>query len=373
MSFWKINNLVNNEKELVLYGDIVDTRPWWSNEDDLYITPNTFLDDISKFKDETNITIRIDSGGGDVFTALAIYNQLKQLKATKTVIIDGLCASAATIIAMAGDVVKIPKASFFMIHNPSVFAYDYLGVEDLDKIKNLLEKSKASIIEVYKTKTSLTDEELSQLMSDETWMLGDEALQYGFADEVIDYKVQIQNNGKFLVVNSVNRANIDVFKNLPENIEKISNSTPALKNGVEDKLKNQNEEEGVEEEVKDLQELKEKYPDIYNQAKDEGVEEGAKAERQRFKDIDDIANMVDPTLLNEARYEKPIDAQKLAFENMKLENKVIKTFNKNKDSDYEDSNVENVGVTAGFPTNNEDENEKDARVHNAIQRRNDRR
>lgn len=366
MSFWKINNLVNNEKELVLYGDIVDAKPWWGSEDNLYITPGSFLNDIEKLKNETSITIRIDSGGGDVFTALAIFNQLKQLKATKTVIIDGLCASAATIIAMAGDVVKIPKSSLFMVHDPKVVAYDNFGVEELEKIKNLLEKSKASIIEVYKTKSSLTDEELAQLMSDETWMLGNEAVEYGFADEVIDYNVQIQNNGKFLVVNSVNRANVGGFKNLPENIERVSNSTPT---GVEDKLKNQNKQEGAEEKVKDLQELKEKYPDIYNQA----VNEGAKTERQRFKEIDAIANMVDPTLLNKARYEEPIDAPALAFENMKLENKVIKTFNKNKDSDYEDSNVENVGVTAGFPTNNENENEKDARIENARRRINDRR
>lgn len=341
MDFWKIKNLANDEVELILYGDIVANADWW--QDDLFITPRSFLDEVGKLKNASAITIRINSNGGDVFVATAIYNQLMNIKARKTVIIDGICASSATIIAMAGDIIKIPKNAFFMIHDPTIGAYGWLGVEELENMKELLVKCKQSIIEAYKTKTNLSDEQLSDLMSKTTWFLGQEAVENGFCDEVITQDIVIQNSGEFCIINNL-KINTSNLEDLPSNIKNIMNLTTDT-TVVEDKLKNN---EGGNEKMT-IGKFKNEYPDIYNQIHQEGVE----TERSRLKDIEEISNVVDSELLNKAKYIEPINAERLAFENMKLENKIGQAYLDNRQKELENSNVANVTPTGEKPVDSE--------------------
>ncbi len=341
MEFFKVKNVANDEAELILYGDIVASEDWWL--DDLFITPKSFLDQIEKLKNASTITIKINSYGGDVFVATAIYNQLMSLKAKKTVIIDGICASSATIIAMAGDVIKIPKNAFFMIHDPTIGAYGWLGVEELENMKELLIKCKQSIIEAYKTKTNLSDEKLSDLMSKTTWFVGEEAVQNGFCDEVITQDVVIQNSGKFCVINNL-KVNPSNLEDLPINIKNIMNLA-TQKSVVEDKSNNN---EGGREEMT-IEKFKSDYPELYNQAYREGQEN----ERGRIKAIEEISNGIDDDLLLKAKFEEPISAEKLAFENMKLENKVGEAYLKNQKDDLQNSNVNHVGAVPEEPNNKE--------------------
>lgn len=341
MEFWKVKNLGNNEVELFIYGEIVDTVPWYS-EGEMYVTPKTFLDEIENLRNANTITIRINSPGGDVFVATAIYNQLLGLKAKKTVIIDGICASAATIIAMAGDVVKIPKTALFMIHDPTAGTYGNLGVEDLEKIKDLLVKCKLAIIEAYKTKTSLTDEELSEMMSKTTWLIGEEAVQLGFVDEIIEQEITIQNKGKFCIINNL-EIDVSNWGNLPTKIKNIMNLA-SHNNDVEDKCIN-NKGGNV---AMNVEQVKKDYPDIYNQI----FQEGEKQERERFKNIEAIANGVDDDLLVKAKYTEPMSAEQLAFENMKLNNKIGDAYLQKQQRDINNSNVNNVGSVPQEPNNN---------------------
>ena len=126
--------------------------------------------------------VHINSPGGGVFDGHAIYNALKNHPAVVTTHVDGLAASIASVIAMAGDMVHMPANALMMIHNPS----NYVGGEadDLRKGADLLDKVKGTIIAAYQQKTGLDEDTLGQMMDDETWMTAGEAFELGFADSI---------------------------------------------------------------------------------------------------------------------------------------------------------------------------------------------
>jgi ATP-dependent protease ClpP protease subunit len=122
--FWNIIAAADDKPaELILYGDI-SSYSWWGDK----ITPKQFNDDLNALGDVSEIVVRINSGGGDVFAANAIYTRLKDHAAKITVKIDGWAASAATIIAMAGDSIQIPASGVFMIHDPKTKKQPYFGL-----------------------------------------------------------------------------------------------------------------------------------------------------------------------------------------------------------------------------------------------------
>lgn len=164
------------ERALFLNGAISETT-WF--EDD--ITPQMFRDELNGGKG--NITVWINSPGGDCFAAAQIYNMLRDYKGKVTVKIDSLAASAASVIAMAGDEVQISPTGMLMIHNPSTVAMG--DHEDLEKAIDMLNEVKNSIINAYEEKTGLSRNKLSKLMEDETWMDAKKAVELGFADSII--------------------------------------------------------------------------------------------------------------------------------------------------------------------------------------------
>ena len=181
--FWSVKNFVNQngtgQSELILYGDISETS-WWGDE----ITPREFASDLASCNGN-ELTMRINSGGGDVFAAQAIHNMIKAYAGKVTAHIDGLCASAATIIACAADKVIMPSNALYMIHNPSVFLGDSFDADGLTKMANYLESVKQTIANVYLSRSDvLTPEQINTLMDDETWLTADEAKSYGLIDEV---------------------------------------------------------------------------------------------------------------------------------------------------------------------------------------------
>ena len=127
--------------ELILYGDIA-SETWWGDE----VTPRQFSDELNALGAVAEIVVRINSGGGDVFAANAIYTRLKDNKAKIIVKIDGWAGSAATIIAMAGDVIEIPGNGVFMVHDPKMGAMGYFSAEDFKKAAAELEVIKQSIV-----------------------------------------------------------------------------------------------------------------------------------------------------------------------------------------------------------------------------------
>lgn len=154
--------------EILIYSDIGES--WWGES----ITAATIKSQL-----QGDVTVRLNSPGGDVFEGFAIYNLLKQHDGKVTIHVDGLAASAASIIAMAGDEVHMPAASMMMIHDPWTMAVG--GVDDMLKTAELLEKVKDAIIPAYTERTGLDADEISTMMTAETWMTGAEAAAKGFA------------------------------------------------------------------------------------------------------------------------------------------------------------------------------------------------
>lgn len=204
--FWQIKNQVNGSGEILLYGPIASSRSWFNDT----VTPQEFVRDLESLNGK-DVTVRINSGGGDVFAAHAIHNQLVAYKGRVTVIIDGLAASAATIVAMAGQKIIMPSNSMMMIHNPAIGMDDYYTAEDLQKYVDALTAIKGSIVAAYKKRCKLSSEELEILMDAETWMGAQECLDKGFADE-INGSIETVLNGNTLIINSA-KYDLTAYKN----------------------------------------------------------------------------------------------------------------------------------------------------------------
>ena len=179
--FW---NWIRNEDEsvpdmertLFLNGMISD-ETWYGDE----VTPQLFKEELNA--GNGNITVWINSPGGDVFAAAQIYNMLRDYKGSVTVKIDGIAASAASVIAMAGDTVCVSPVAMMMIHNPATVAFG--DTAEMEKAISMLSEVKESIINAYEIKTGLSRAKLSHLMDAETWMDAHSAVELGFADDIL--------------------------------------------------------------------------------------------------------------------------------------------------------------------------------------------
>jgi ATP-dependent Clp protease, protease subunit len=180
---WRVRNANEEEydPELEFYGYISEYS-WW--EDD--ITPKKFKDELYTNGQGGPITIRINSGGGEVVAASVIRSILSDYPGKKTVRIDGMCASAAVAVALAGDEIQAQDTAYMMIHNPMYsFFLATLNAEDMLKLASELEIFKSGILDAYQNRTGLDREELSRMCTDETWMTAAQAKELGFIDEVI--------------------------------------------------------------------------------------------------------------------------------------------------------------------------------------------
>ena len=350
--FWNFAETNDEEVELTIYGELVSQKSWWNDEGQ--ITASDFKKQLDQYKDKENITVRINSNGGDVFTASAIYTLLRDCKANITVKIDGMAMSAATVVAMAGDNILIPSTSIFMIHDPLAGLMGYYNVGDLDKVINRLGVVKNTIINAYMNKSDKTKEEIEQLMTNELWLTGEDAVKEGFCDEIMFEETEIEPliDGNNLIINSVkidlSDYNVsDEFRNKIKNKTAIKENQSAFSNKAiiqSDSFFNTNNQGGKEEMIKDAQELKNKYPDVYNQVVNAAKEE----ERQRIKDIDDLGAAGFEEITNKAKYEDVKNAGDCAMEIIKAQKGAGENFLNNREIDIENSNVNKVpGANAG--------------------------
>lgn len=198
--FWKIKNEAGSQDvELYLYGQIAE-EPWRENDK----SAKEFADDLLACEGK-DITLRINSPGGDIFAAQAIYNVLKAYPGKVTAHIDGICASAATVVACGAGKVVMPKNALYMIHNPMACVFDMLDAEALSKMADTLEKVKETVVNVYKDRArdKMSADEIIRLMNEETWMSAEEALEKGLIDEIDDYNVETEMKSGLVVVNSI--------------------------------------------------------------------------------------------------------------------------------------------------------------------------
>ena len=375
--FWDfIKDEATGERVLRLEGPI-DEDSLWGDE----ITPDAFRNDLEA--ETGDVTVWLNSPGGNVFAAAQIYNMLRDHKGAITVKIDALAASAASVIAMAGDTVLMSPVSMLMIHDPSTIAMG--NADDMQQAINTLNEVKASIVNAYHDKTGLSRNKISQLMSDETWLSARKAVDLGFADGLMfaeneksgepdrdpddpnkdpddpnkdpdegsegdnpddPKKEDPENNWKPFGA-SISRQLVwaKLTKNAP------SHSASASGIGVVNKKQPKKYKEAKDMTVEDLTK---QYPDLVNAIADEAskkavtdsdkaITDAVRAERDRIKEIEEIENRIsDKDLVNKAKYETFIDAKTLAFEAMKAEADINKQALAGIDNDGKASGVSNV-------------------------------
>jgi len=181
--FWAFRNAdqtESGETELEIYGPISEFS-WWGDE----VTPKMFKDELYTKGKNGPVTVRLNSYGGDLIAASVMAATLRDYPGKTTVKVDGIAASAAVMVAIAGDRTQIQASAYMMIHNPLVGLLGYYNVEDLKGFVDDLKVIKDGIVEGYQAKTQMEAEKLAKLMNDETWMTASEAVAYGFADEVL--------------------------------------------------------------------------------------------------------------------------------------------------------------------------------------------
>jgi ATP-dependent Clp protease protease subunit len=176
--FWNwARDADGGERVLYFDGEISD-ETWWGDE----VTPGLFRDEL--FSSEGNVTIWLNSPGGDCVAASQIYAMLMDYKGNVTVKIDGIAASAASVIAMAGTSVLMAPTALMMVHNPLTIAIG--DSEEMQKAIDMLAEVKESIINAYQIKTSQSRAKISHWMDAETWMNANKAIELGFADAILE-------------------------------------------------------------------------------------------------------------------------------------------------------------------------------------------
>lgn len=331
--FWNfIPGTDTKPPELLLYGPITSQKSWWQDT----VTPAWFNQELAALGDVAEIIVRINSGGGDVFAANAIYTRLRDLDAKITVKIDGWAASAATIIAMAGDTIKIAKNGVFMVHDPAMSVWDTFRAEDFEKMAQELRVIKQSIMNTYSMKTGKKPEDIAAIMTAETWWTGDEAVENGFCDELMFTEAQtVIENASKVVVNSV-PMDLTGFHTLPEKLLLNRPNNPGS-------LQNKNETKGgkqmePKETINTVSALETAYPDLVAQIRN-GAAEG---ERNRIKSIMDSAPKGFEKIVEDAMFTNPVDAGQAALNIIKAQKQAGITAWVNMEDDVQASNISNV-------------------------------
>ncbi len=314
--FWNFRTLDDTTTELLIYDDIAmkTSVDWWTGQVGTEVTPTDFREEL-KAVESDNICVRINSGGGDVFAAESIATAIKDERQNGKKItckIDGICASAAVQIAMACESIAIPSSAYMMIHDPLTLLIGYYQVADLEKVSNTLNKIKSGIVNAYVDKTGIDRAEIESLMTEETWLTGDEAVEKGFADEVLFDEVKTEpiiDSNTELFVNGA-RLNFAAYTKIPEKLKTAFNATSISKNKDEKKG-------DFEMDFKNAAELRAAFPEFVDELTENARKEGAEAERNRIKAIDELSGVVDGEMLNTAKYETFENAEKVAFSAMK--------------------------------------------------------
>jgi len=347
-----------------LYGEIVEEVPvdWWTGEkiSGLFIELKSFLNDIEALSNMDEVFFYINSVGGNVDAGISIFNKIRALKAETTTVVDGLAASAASIVAQAGDHRQVSIGSQTMVHCASAGLVGYYNRESLEQIDRMLESTDKRIAEILADRTGRNTKDILKMMKNTSWMTADEAVGEGFADEVVGKSEpvvdRVQNSSMF-IVNGIphNLMNMQapMFSKIGEiaPAQMISDGSEPV--GIDNPSKSNKEEKGM-----DMNELKAKHPDLVNQIVEEvkqtaqsenaeavkdAVAEAVTAERKRLQEIDSIADKISAELVNEAKYgETPMNASELALKALQNSQAKGQQFLKNRQLEQQAAGVNNI-------------------------------
>lgn len=320
---YNIANIGENDAEINMYGEVVSAHPvdWWTGEPipGNFIALDDFLRDLDDLSTKDNITVHINSVGGDFYAGLAIYNRLRNLKANITTINDSLAASAGSIILQAGNTRKVRAASNTMVHGVLGLLWGYYNVQDLKGVIKQFEAGNKAAINAYVEAGGQDPEKVKNYMDKETWLTGQEAVDAGFADEVIEPEVQLNmrmaQNKSFMEVNGLRLSAQWMPTALPDGIDivqeenSVSIPTAAPSGG---NISNG----GTNAMIQTVDELRAAYPELTAQIETAAQTQGAADERARLEAIEAIRNGIgNAELVRNAMFgENPLTAEQLALQ-----------------------------------------------------------
>jgi len=316
--------------EITMYGDIYEQQPtdfYGDPVEGQFILLSEFLDDLKQIEGCTDITIRMNSYGGDAGVSLTIHNRLRELArngAKLTCIVDGVAMSGGSIIMCAADTVKANPGSLIMIHKCWTLM---LGGYNADELRQAADQNDAwdkMQSEVYQRKTGLSNTVIMHMMADTTYMTGREAKEKGFVDEVLEDEpvtIAASADGRNLFV-AGRKIHLAAGMFAPDSIPTVTSEAPAT---VEANT-NTPEVTGSDEEETPMtiEELRAQYPDEIAQVEAEAraavdttaaVTAAVQAERDRLSAIDEVAGLFDSELVRNAKYgDAPMTAAQMALE-----------------------------------------------------------
>jgi ATP-dependent protease ClpP protease subunit len=347
--------------EIELYGDIVEQQPtdWWGDPiEGNFIILEDFLKDFESISKAKNITFRINSYGGDCMVGMVIHNKIRELsRAGKniTAIVDGVAMSAASVIMSACDTVRVNPASLVMIHKCWGFMFGGYNADELRDIAEHQDAYDRALATAYIRKTNLSQTQILHMMSETVYMTGKEAVEKGFADELIEDEAPVQiaasADGRSLFVGG-KEMHLAPGMFAPDFIPTVtaeSEKEDAETDGtISEEPSNVGSLEGGHDMT--LAELREQYPELIAQAEAEAtagnakaIESAVQAERARMADIDEIAVLYDVELVHEAKYgETACSAAELAHRAAVAAAKSGKTFLANMEEDAKESGAADV-------------------------------
>lgn len=353
--------------EVTLFGDVVESTPtdWWTGQpiDGMYIALDQVLAELDAIKDASNITIHLNSSGGDLFAGIAIHNLLRSFPGNKTVIVEGLAASAASAIMCAGDTIKLHPSSMVMIHNVASCLCGWYSTGEIRDLLRDHEACELSLKRLYADRTGKSEDELQCLLDATTWMIGQDAIDQGFADELIETESDdpieptITNDGQFMMVAGVRHA-ISNLGSIPSFI-----AGGQIDVSVKADTKENGDQVAREEDAVDIQnaaDLSREYPEFVNEL----IQDAVNAERERIHAIEDIAASIgNAELVNKAKFDEPVNAAQLALDALKADKQARAQFLNEMEEDEEESCVDEVEPT---PAEEEEDEKTEEEQANAL-------
>ena len=350
--------------DVELYGDIVEQQPidFWTGRpiEGKYIILDDFLADFEWISKAKNITFHINSYGGDCMVGMVIHNKIRELsREGKNVscIVDGVAMSAASVIMSACDTVKVNAASLVMIHKCWSFFFGGYNADELRETADSMDAYDKALASAYVRKSGMSQTQILHMMADTTYMTGKEAVEKGFADEVLeDEPVQIaaSADGRSLFVGG-KEMHLAPGMFAPDFIPTVTPDSEKEDAASDETIVEEPIIVGSTEggQLMTLEELRAQYPELIAQAEAEATAAGnaeainsaVQAERTRMHDIDEIACLYDAALVNEAKYgETACSAAELAHRAALAAAKSGQKFLANMEEDGKESGAEEVGA-----------------------------
>ena len=372
--FYSLASIDGRKAELTMYGEIVEARPtdfWGDPIDGQFIILNDFLKDLEEIKGCKELTIHMNSVGGDAYASIAIHNRLRELAKNGmniTCVVDGVAMSGGSLIMCAADTVKVNPSSIIMIHDCWTYVWSAAASSDLRKLADSLDVINESQAEIYVRKTGKSAEEVREMMTATTYMTGRSAVDKGFADELLedadDPDISVSADRHTLYACG-RKMRVAALGQLPESIrtheEEIEPEQPEHNEDVPtdggDNITPETSgrtEGGI---PMTLEELRQSNPEAAEALLAEAQasvshEEAVQAERQRCADIDALAGVFDAETIQDAKYGNPCSAQEMAFRAAQKMAKQGRTFMSQMQSDYQESGA--ASVTSAPASDEED-------------------